>query len=66
MDYRKLAEEVPEKAGGRENIISAARCAGGLRLALKDEKPVNKKEPEETEGYNQVFSIFGYRDEVEK
>ena len=59
MDYRKSAEEVLEKVGGRENIISAAHCATRLRLVLKDEKPVNKKELEETEGVKGVFTAQG-------
>lgn len=35
-DYKKLAVEILKHIGGKENIISATRCATRLRLVLKD------------------------------
>ena len=32
MDYKKAAEEVLEKIGGSDNIISVAHCATRLRI----------------------------------
>lgn len=42
-DYQKLAVDVIEAVGGRENIANAARCATRLRLVLK-ETPAGAKE----------------------
>lgn len=36
MDYRKVAEEIYEKVGRKENLVSAAHCATRLRLVLVD------------------------------
>lgn len=35
-DYGKLAKDIIQFVGGKENIASAARCATRLRLVLKD------------------------------
>ena len=32
MDYRKCAQEIYDKLGGRDNLISAAHCATRIRL----------------------------------
>lgn len=37
MDYRKVAVEVIEKVGGKENVISVMNCVTRLRFVLKDE-----------------------------
>lgn len=37
MDYRKVASEVIEKVGGKENVGSAMNCVTRLRFVLKDE-----------------------------
>jgi len=37
MDYAKIAQEVVEAVGGKENIVAAAHCATRLRLVLKDD-----------------------------
>ena len=34
MDYRKIAEEIYEKVGKKENIVSVAHCSTRLRLVL--------------------------------
>lgn len=37
MDYRKTAETVIEKVGGKENVVSVMHCITRLRFVLKDE-----------------------------
>lgn len=37
MDYRKVAEEVIEKVGGPQNIVSVVNCVTRLRFVLVDE-----------------------------
>ena len=49
MDYRKVAEEIYEKVGKKENIISAAHCATRLRLVLADNAKCDDKAVEEIE-----------------
>ena len=36
MDYAKTAQQIYEKVGKKENLISAAHCATRLRLVLAD------------------------------
>ncbi|WP_160677243.1 beta-glucoside-specific PTS transporter subunit IIABC [Clostridium sp. C8-1-8] len=38
MKYEKLAKDIIENIGGKENIISLAHCMTRLRFKLKDEK----------------------------
>lgn len=48
-DYEKLAVDILEAVGGKENIIKASRCATRLRLVLKETpKDANKKVSELT------------------
>ncbi|WP_455543098.1 beta-glucoside-specific PTS transporter subunit IIABC [Intestinibacter sp.] len=43
-DYEKLAVDIVEAVGGKENIVNIARCATRLRLVLKETpKDANKK-----------------------
>ena len=43
-DYEKLAVDIINAVGGKENIVKAARCATRLRLVLKETpKDANKK-----------------------
>lgn len=43
-DYEKLAVDIVDAVGGKENIINATRCATRLRLVLKETpKDANKK-----------------------
>jgi len=37
MKYEKLSEDIIEKVGGKENILSLMHCATRLRFRLKDE-----------------------------
>ena len=38
MDYNKIAKEIINCVGGKENITGAMHCATRLRLNLVDEK----------------------------
>lgn len=59
MDYRKIAEEIYEKVGKKENLISAAHCATRLRLVIADNGKCDSKAVEEIEGVKGVFFASG-------
>ena len=59
MDYRKAAEEIYEKVGKKENLVSAAHCATRLRLVLADNDKCDVKAVEEIDGVKGVFSASG-------
>ncbi len=59
MDYRKVAEEIYEKVGKKENLVSAAHCATRLRLVLVDNAQCDVKAVEEIDGVKGVFSASG-------
>ena len=59
MDYAKVAQQIYEKVGKRENIVSAAHCATRLRLVLADNAKCDAKAVEEIEGVKGVFSASG-------
>lgn len=42
-DYKKLAHDIFDSVGGKNNIISASRCATRLRIVLKDYTKVPKE-----------------------
>ncbi|MDO4170846.1 MAG: glucose PTS transporter subunit IIA [Lachnospiraceae bacterium] len=59
MDYRKTAEEIYKKVGGKENLISAAHCATRLRLVIADNDKCDSKAVEEIDGVKGVFFASG-------
>ena len=59
MDYRKIAEEIYDKVGKKENLISAAHCATRLRLVIADNNKCDSKAVEEIEGVKGVFFASG-------
>lgn len=59
MDYKKVAQEIYEKVGKKENLISAAHCATRLRLVLADNARCDAKAVEDIEGVKGVFSASG-------
>lgn len=59
MDYAKVAQQIYEKVGKKENIVSAAHCATRLRLVLSDNAKCDAKAVEEIEGVKGVFSASG-------
>ena len=44
MDYKKLAERILEKLGGKENVESVVHCMTRLRFVLKDESQVDDEQ----------------------
>lgn len=59
MDYRKVAEQIYDKVGKKENLISAAHCATRLRLVIADNNKCDSKAVEEIEGVKGVFFASG-------
>ncbi|MDE7311341.1 MAG: glucose PTS transporter subunit IIA [Eubacterium sp.] len=59
MDYRKVAEQIYEKVGKKENLISAAHCATRLRLVIADNDKCDSKAVEEIDGVKGVFFASG-------
>lgn len=59
MDYRTCAQDIFDKLGGRENLVSAAHCATRLRLVTVDNSKVDLKGLEDTEGVKGVFQSNG-------
>lgn len=59
MDYRKVAEQIYDKVGKKENLISAAHCATRLRLVIADNNKCDSKAVEELEGVKGVFFASG-------
>lgn len=59
MNYRKIAEEIYEKVGKKENLISAAHCATRLRLVIADNSKCDSRAVEEIEGVKGVFFASG-------
>ena len=59
MDYKQTAQEIYEKVGQKENLISAAHCATRLRLVLADNAKCDAKAVEEIDGVKGVFSASG-------
>ncbi len=54
MDYRKVAEQIYDKVGKKENLISAAHCATRLRLVIADNNRCDSKAVEEIEGVKEI------------
>lgn len=59
MDYKKIAQDLLSKIGGKENVVSAAHCATRLRLVIGDNAKVDEAAVEEVEGVKGVFSSAG-------
>ncbi|WP_059104759.1 sucrose-specific PTS transporter subunit IIBC [Shouchella shacheensis] len=59
MDHQKVAQDVLEALGGKDNISAAAHCATRLRLVLHDEEKVDQKALEEMEAVKGTFSTGG-------
>lgn len=59
MDYRKTAEEIFQRVGGKENLMSAAHCATRLRLVIADNDKADKEAVEAVDGVKGVFFASG-------
>ena len=55
MDYAKIASQVIENVGGKQNIKSVQHCATRLRLQLKNNDLRNEEAVSEIEGVKGVF-----------
>ena len=56
MDYQKIASEVLNLVGQKENVISVATCMTRLRISLKDSSKANIEELKKVEGVLGVVS----------
>ncbi|TWT06396.1 PTS beta-glucoside transporter subunit IIABC [Planococcus sp. CPCC 101016] len=59
MKYEKLAKEIIENVGGRENINSVVHCITRLRFKLKDESKANKEVLKNMDGVVTVMQSGG-------
>ena len=59
MDYKSVAQQIYDKVGRKENLISAAHCATRLRLVLADNAKCDAKAVEDIDGVKGVFSASG-------
>lgn len=59
MDYNKIAHEIIENVGGRDNIKDLTHCFTRLRFVLFDESKTNKDVLQRTEGVISVVSAGG-------
>lgn len=59
MDYKAVAEQILEKIGGKENLISAAHCATRLRLVIVDNAKCDNKAVENIDAVKGVFFASG-------
>ena len=59
MDYKSVAQQIYDKVGKKENLVSAAHCATRLRLVLADNAKCDAKAVEEIDGVKGVFSASG-------
>ncbi|MDU2158833.1 glucose PTS transporter subunit EIIB, partial [Clostridium sp.] len=59
MDYRKIAQEVIDNIGGKENVSSATHCLTRLRLILKDNSLYNREALENIKGAKGVIFNSG-------
>lgn len=59
MDCRKLAREIVDQVGGKENITSVTHCFTRLRLVLRDRKLADKEKVSRLEGVISVVDGGG-------
>lgn len=59
MDYKKVASDILENVGGKENIKSMTHCFTRLRFVLRDSKKADKDVVSRLEGVIQVVEAGG-------
>ena len=59
MDYRKIAADIIENVGGKENVKNLTHCFTRLRFVLKDSSKAKKDVVEHLEGVIQVVIAGG-------
>lgn len=50
MDFQKISDQIVDKVGGVENVVSLSHCMTRLRFVLRDEKKVDVESIREIEG----------------
>ncbi|WP_409295760.1 sucrose-specific PTS transporter subunit IIBC [Peribacillus sp. SCS-26] len=58
-ENRRIAEEVIEAVGGRENISSVAHCATRLRIIVNDKEKIDQKKVEDIDKVKGAFFNSG-------
>lgn len=58
-NYEKIANELIEKIGGKENIISLTHCLTRLRFKVKDDSKVDAEGLKQTEGVIKLMVAAG-------
>ncbi|MBT2736426.1 sucrose-specific PTS transporter subunit IIBC [Bacillus sp. ISL-7] len=59
MNYKKIAEEILDAIGGKENVSAAAHCATRLRMVLNEDENIDKAKLEEIDVVKGTFSTGG-------
>ncbi len=59
MDYKKLAQQILEYVGGKDNVTGLTHCATRLRFNLKDESKADTKAIQALSGISGVVSKGG-------
>ena len=59
MDYKRVAKEITDAIGGKENIVSVTHCATRLRVIVRDQEKIDKKSVENTDGVKGEFFNSG-------
>ena len=59
MDYKKIAKQIVETAGGNENIESVTHCMTRLRFVIRDKSKVDEEEIKNIEGVLGVIDATG-------
>lgn len=59
MNYPKVASQLLEMLGGKDNLKALAHCATRLRLAIQDESLIDEKGIDELEGVKGQFKVAG-------
>lgn len=59
MNYKKIAEEILDSIGGKENVSAAAHCATRLRMVLNEDENIDKAKLEGMDVVKGTFSTGG-------
>ncbi|MFC3884078.1 sucrose-specific PTS transporter subunit IIBC [Bacillus songklensis] len=58
-DNRKIAQEIIEAVGGKDNIMSVAHCATRLRIMVKDKEKIDQPKVEDVDKVKGAFFNSG-------
>src|SRR5690606_28275703 len=58
-ENRRIAEEIIEAIGGKENIVSAAHCATRLRIMVQDKEKIDQEKVENVDKVKGAFFNSG-------